>query len=421
MRRTWIGCRSEPKIGRTMRILIHGINFSPELTGIGKYTGEMAQWLRERGHEVRVVTAPPYYPEWRIGKGYAAWKYRRENRADGIVVYRCPLWVPAHRSGAKRLLHLFSFALSSFPLMLRQIFWHPDWVWVVEPPLFCAPGAWLTARLCGAKAWLHVQDFEVDAAFELGLLRSPLWQRTIQAAERFVLRRFDRVSTISHRMSARLAAKGVEADRRTLFPNWVNTERIRPLAPPPMELRRELGLADDTVVALYAGNMGQKQGLEIIIEAARLLESERRIQFVMCGEGTAREHLRSEAGGLRNIKWLSLQPAEHLNKLLNFADIHLLPQRPGVADLVMPSKLTGILASGRPVVATAAEDTELWSVVEGRGLNTPAGDAQAFADAIAALASRPERRAELGRAGRRYAEEYLGHTSVLERFETELR
>jgi len=159
-----------------LRILIHGINYFPELTGIGKYTGEMAEWLVSRGHEVRVVTAPPYYPEWRIADGYSAWRYRREARA-GVTIWRCPLWVPKKQSGKNRLLHLASFALSSLPVMLSQVFWRPDVVLVVEPPLFCMPTAWLVARLSGAKAWLHIQDFEVDAAFELGLLPQGKLQR----------------------------------------------------------------------------------------------------------------------------------------------------------------------------------------------------------------------------------------------------
>ena len=119
-----------------MRVLIHGINYFPELTGIGKYTGEMAQWLSEKGASVRVVTAPPYYPDWKIGDGYSGSKYTFDN-IDGIDVWRCPLWIPKEKTGFKRVLHLLSFAASSFPIMLRQIFWKPDVLIVVEPTFFC--------------------------------------------------------------------------------------------------------------------------------------------------------------------------------------------------------------------------------------------------------------------------------------------
>ena len=104
-----------------MRILIHGVNFSPELTGIGKYSGEMAAWLAQRGHEVRVVTAPPYYPDWRVGEGYSGVAYRTE-KWQGVLVYRCPLWVPARPGGLTRLMHLMSFAVASLPVRLRQVF-----------------------------------------------------------------------------------------------------------------------------------------------------------------------------------------------------------------------------------------------------------------------------------------------------------
>jgi colanic acid biosynthesis glycosyl transferase WcaI len=303
--------------------------------------------------------------------------------------------------------------------MLLQVRWRPDVVLVVEPPLFCAPIAALTARLSRGRAWLHVQDFEVDAAFDLGLLQSQRLRRVVLAVERWVMQRFDKVSTISGRMLQRLEAKGVTDSQRVSFPNWVDTDLIYPMKHP-SPFRDELGIGPQDVVALYSGNMGQKQGLEIVIEAARILASEDNVRFVMCGQGAAYARLREMAEGLANIIWIPLQPMERLNELLNLADIHLLPQSADAADLVMPSKLTGMLASGRPVVATAAEGTEVWSVVEGRGINTLPGDVSAFVDGMLSLARSPERRAALGQSGRAYAEEYLGRDKVLERFEAEL-
>ena len=153
-----------------MKILIYGIHSAPALTGIGKYSAEMAEWLAARGHEVSVVTAPPYDPQWEVQPGYRAGRYAQETRR-GVTVRRAPLWVPARPGGLKRLVHLASFALSSLPSLLRAAAGRPDIILVVEPALFCAPAAWLAARLCGARAWLHIQDYEVDAAFELGLLK----------------------------------------------------------------------------------------------------------------------------------------------------------------------------------------------------------------------------------------------------------
>src|SRR6266481_461044 len=114
-----------------MRILIYGINFHPEPTGVGKYTGEMAEWLAARGHAVRVVTAPPHYPHWKVSNNFWPWRYRREQcisagRCGGTLeVLRCPLWVPCAPRGWRRILHLASFALTTVPPMLAQIFWQP--------------------------------------------------------------------------------------------------------------------------------------------------------------------------------------------------------------------------------------------------------------------------------------------------------
>lgn len=386
-----------------MKVLLVAINYWPELTGIGKYTGEMGDWLARQGIEVRVITAPPYYPAWRVGAGYSAWRYRREQVA-GVDVWRCPLWVPVRPSGLKRIIHLASFALSALPVSLwAGLAWRPDVVFVVEPPLFAAPGALLASRLAGGASWLHIQDFEVDAAFDLGILRSERLRRWVLAVESWLMGRFDRVSTLSTRMLERLEAKGVTASRRVMFPNWVELDRIRPLQVSP--LRQEWGFEDDKVLVLYSGNMGEKQGLEVLIEAAKQLESQPELHFILCGDGAARPRLERQAADLANVSFKPLQPIEKLNDLLNLADIHVLPQRADAADLVLPSKLTNMLASGRPVVATAAPGTQVAELVNESGLVVPPGDSRALAKALKELAPAVERRQSMGRAARLVAEQ----------------
>ena len=178
----------------------------------------------------RVVTAPPYYPYWRVQPDYKSWQYRFE-KWRGVQVYRAPLWVPHEPSGIKRLLHLFSFAISSIPLLLWQIRWHPDLVFCIAPAFFCTPFVLLAASLCHAKSWLHIQDFELDAATNLGMLPSnSLLVKIASWGECRLLARFDRVSTISNRMLVRLKEKGVSSERMYLFPNWVDTNLIFPVA-----------------------------------------------------------------------------------------------------------------------------------------------------------------------------------------------
>lgn len=395
-----------------MRVLVYGINYTPELIGTGKYTGEMAEWLVGRGHDVRVVTGIPYYPDWRVHRGYCSWRYSRESIV-GVDVWRCPLWVPGGPTGLRRVLHHCSFAASSFPVLLGHgLRWRPDVVLTVAPSLLSAPAGWMAARAGGGQAWLHVQDFEVEAAYGLGLLRSEWLGKLLAAAERWLFARFDRVSTISERMLDRLVEKGIPKDKCWLMPNWVDVEMIHPLTEP-SQFRAELGIGANTIVALYSGNIGRKQGLEVIVEVARALEAEEEILFVLCGEGPAKHGLAKQAEGLQNVMFLPLQKPARLNDLLNMADIHLLPQRADVEDLVMPSKLGPMMASGRPVVATASEGTQLASVVTGCGVVVAPGDAVALERAIRRLASDREWRQRLGAKAREVAVQTWNASSIL--------
>ncbi|WP_422617923.1 glycosyltransferase [Rhodoferax sp.] len=181
--------------------------------------------------------------------------------------------------------------------------------------------------------------------------------------------------------------------------------------------RVQLGIAPDAVVALYSGNMGGKQGLEVLADVARLCPE---VVFVFCGNGAGRADLVARCQGLANVLLMELQPVERLPDLLAMADIHLLPQRADAADLVMPSKLTGMLASARPVVATAKPGTELANVVQACGLVVPPEDALAFADALKSLAADPELRERLGGAGFLYAQAHLDKEAVLAKFEADL-
>lgn len=394
------------------RLLLIAINYWPELTGIGKYTGEMAEWLAENGWEVRVITAPPYYPAWRISRQYSGWRYRNE-KVRGVAIIRCPLWVPSRVTGLRRILHLMSFALSSFPVILRQAWqWRPDVIFTVEPPLFCAPAALLGAWLGRGRSWLHVQDFEVDAAFELGILRSQRLRGRILAAERVLMGRFSQVSTISARMLERIAAKGVAPERRVLFPNWVDLDFIRPLERV-SPLRNEWGVRAADVVVLYSGNMGEKQGLEVLIEAARSLEDRENLYFLLCGDGAARPRLERLAQGMANIRFKPLQATARLNDLLNIADIHVLPQRADAEDLVLPSKLTNMLASGRPVVATANPGTQVAELVRDCGMVVSPGDIAGLASALTSLAGDKEFRHSLGLSARAKAERLWDRNRIL--------
>jgi colanic acid biosynthesis glycosyl transferase WcaI len=393
-----------------MRILIYSANFAPEPTGVGKYSGEMAWWLAEHGHEVRVVAAPPYYPTWKVDRKYV-WPPFRHEQWRGVDVWRAPLWVPKSPTGLTRLLHLISFAITSFPVMIWQIGWRPDLVLTVAPAFVCAPTGLLTARLCRARAWLHLQDFEVDVAFRMGLLKGKLLQRIVLRIERWVLRRFDTVSTISGRMIERLLTKGVAPVRTRYFPNWVDVTRIGTMASG--NFRKKLGIPPDAIVVLFSGTLGGKQGLLVIPEAAGRLAARGDIVFVVCGDGVVKPSLETAAAALPNLMILPLQPSGRLADLLSMADIHLLPQSPDAADLVLPSKLSGMLASGRPVIATCRSGTEISGIVSQCGIVVEPEDGSNLALAIVKLADDPVLRFELGRRARTFAEANFERDAVL--------
>jgi colanic acid biosynthesis glycosyl transferase WcaI len=249
-------------------------------------------------------------------------------------------------------------------------------------------------------------------------------RRFLYRAEYFLLRRADRVSTISEKMMQRLSDKGVPDDHSWLFPNWADTDFVQPLARD-NEVRRELGATSEQVLVLYAGNMGEKQGLELILDAADRLRKRAKIQFAIVGGGPARKKLERAARQqkLHNVRFLPVQPLERLPLMLAAADIHLVIQRREVADLVMPSKLTNILAAGRPSVATVDPGTAISEILNGYGcgITVLPESAKELASGIVTLAEDARMREQLGRNARRYAESYLKKDKILIAFENRLQ
>ena len=403
-----------------MKLLLYGLNYAPEPVGIGKYSGELAEWLAGRGHEVRVITAPPYFPQWRA----IANRYRREQRR-GVAIWRCPLWVPRRPSGVSRLIHLASFAISSLPVLLAQRKWRPDVVLTVAPAFFCAPGALLLGNLCGeaTTTWLHIQDFELDAAFELGILKGRWIRRIAENWERSTLQSFSKISTISASMRQRVIAKGVQVHRVSLLPNWVGLQTIYPLNPIQVDnnpYREELQISEEKIILMYSGSMNKKQGLDLLVEVIKTLAHLPNLIWLLAGEGPTKAELVRDTVGLINVIHLPLQPEERMNDWLNLADIHLLPQKANAADLVLPSKLLGILASGRPLVASTPMGSELGLLAEQAGIRVEPGDSGGFSKAIGELVSNREKRMQLGANGRHLAEEKFGRDTVLVQLEIDL-
>jgi colanic acid biosynthesis glycosyl transferase WcaI len=404
-----------------MRILIYGINYAPELTGIGKYTGEMAAWLAKQGHDVAVVTALPYYPEWRVHSAYRGKMWFAEN-LDGVTVYRCPLYVPEKVTSVKRILQEFTFLASLLPFWLLTLFQKKyDIVFCINPPFHLGLLPMLYAKIRGAKIINHIQDLQVDAAKDLGMIKNEAFLNLMFKTEKFILENGSVVSTISRGMQRKIESKGIPASKIWQFPNWVDENAIQPLSRE-QSLRAEFGFNDTDKVILYSGNLGEKQGLEVIVEVAKYFLNRKDIHFVICGTGGGREKLVNMAtkAGLTNIQFHPLQPYNKLSALLGMADLHLVLQKISASDLVLPSKLTGILSAGGCAIVTALPGTTLYDTIEEykMGILVQPESVEAMRAAIETALGTDL--SPIRNNARNYARTHLSKNNILKRFEEKL-
>lgn len=406
------------------RILLISYNFSPELTGIGKYNGEMINWLVKTGYDCSVLTAYPYYPFWKVQGPYFRKRFFYSNEeapvdssGHRIRIYRCPLYVPAKPTGLTRILLDFSFFISAL-FRLITLLAHPkfDFVIAVAPSFQVGLLGVLYKKLRGAKLLYHIQDLQIEAARDLKMIKSESLVNTLLKSEKQILNHADIVSSISDEMVRKVSSK---AGRNTfLFPNWTNVQQFFPIADR-AEIKRRYGFSEFDKVVLYSGAMGEKQGLEAILRAAESNRKNSHVKFVLCGSGPYREKLIEicHQRELNNVCFLPLQPLEEFNRFLNMADIHLIIQKGSASDLVMPSKLGAILAVGGIAIVTANEGSALHRLIAKHqmGLLVHADDQSALEDGIATLLSGDFQ--HLSRNARNYAEEFLAIDHIMVRFE----
>ncbi len=398
-----------------MRVSIVGINYAPDPTGIPVYTTGLAEYLADQGHTVSMYTGFPYYPRWAKAPEDRGRMFRREVRR-GVTVRRHYIYVPSRPSALRRMLHELSFV---FSVTLGYLIGpRADLTVVVSPPLFTGIPVALIAKLKRSRTIFHVQDLQPDAAVDLGMLKPGPLTGFFFFLERMTYRLFDTVSTISYGMLEKIASKGVPRGKLILFRNWAHDDLVTPMGTDTW-YRREWNLGEKFVV-LYSGNMGVKQGLDSLLEAAADLRERRDIVFLVVGDGGEKPLLmqRAREMGLDNIQFQPLQPMERLSELLATADVAVVPQKRGVKDIVLPSKLGNLLASGRPVIAGTDADTEFGRIVaeSGCGILVEPGNGGQIAAAIADLSMERGECLRMGRQGRRYMESNLGSRSILDGF-----
>ncbi|MDP5229627.1 MAG: WcaI family glycosyltransferase [Cellulophaga sp.] len=411
----------------TKRILFIGYNFSPELTGIGKYSGEMMHWMAAQGYTCTVLTAYPYYPQWAVQEPYRKnrfW-YKKEETlfpsGGKLRVIRCPMYVPANPSGAKRIVLDCSFLATAFLASVPRVFEKKyDWVISIAPSFQFGLLGVFYKKIRGAKHLHHIQDLQIEAAQDLGLIKSALLLKVLYGTERFIFKHTDIISSISDGMIARISAKAKKPV--AFFPNWTNTTSFYPLTDK-SGLKEKFGFKETDWVVLYSGAIGEKQGLEAILNAAKTLSTETRIQFIICGTGPYKENLLQLAkdDNLSNVHFLPLQAMENFNAFLNMADLHLVIQKEKASDLVMPSKLTTILAVGGLALVTAGKQTSLHQLITKHqmGIVVPAEQQEALNNGILKAYQDPNSQ-HIKEAASSYAAQFLAMESIMSTFSKQL-
>ncbi|CAN5423471.1 glycosyltransferase family 4 protein [soil metagenome] len=395
------------------RVLVLGLNYPPEKTGISPYTGSMARGLARRGFITRVLTTHPHYPDWRVQPGYGQWS--RSEQIDGVDVTRLKHYVPRQPKGVRRALSEATFGIRSASRKWDD----PDAIVVVSPALISSLLAVVRAKVTHRNRPLVVW---VQDLYTLGMLEtgetSGLAVRVMSALEGCLLRSADRVIVIHDRFATRVVEDfGVRRDRVEVVRNWTHLPHS-----PSVDIaasRARLGWSPGETIVLHAGNMGVKQGLDNVVHAARLA-SERQlpVRFVLLGHGSQCERLKLAGAGIGALQFLAPLDDADFTAALASADSLLVNELPGVAEMAVPSKLTSYFSAGRPVIAS----TDVGGITADEvraadaGVVVPAGDPEALLEAVIALASDPGRAEHLGRNGRLYRKTVLDEESAINRF-----
>jgi colanic acid biosynthesis glycosyl transferase WcaI len=368
-----------------LRILLLTLYFTPDLGANAVIMTRLAEELTLLGHQVTVVTAFPHYDTNRIWDAYRGKLVQRDGHGD-VRVHRAYLYVPRQKDRLLgRVLNYVSFNLLSTVIGLLS--GRQGVILSPSPPLTIGLCAYVISRLSRTPYIYNVQDIYPDVAIRLGVLKNPSAIALFKALERFVYSRAAAVSVISEGFRRNLLAKGVPPEKVRVIPNFVDPDFVKPL-PRHNRFSREQGL-DDRFVVLFAGNVGLSQGLDSVLEAARLLSDEPDILFLVVGNGVAKPGLvkQVEEMGLENVRFLPFQPHEAVPELYAASDLCLVPLRRGITRDSVPSKVYTIMAAGRPLVAAVDEGSDTWQFVQevGCGLPVPPEEPESLAQAILTL------------------------------------
>ena len=400
-----------------MRILVIGINYAPERISVGPFTTGLCEHLAAQGHKVTVVTAFPYYPEWRVWDGYRGSLHRQEI-INGVIVHRVAHYIPRRASRLiERLAYDFTFTMSAFIAALFA--GKCDVIYCSCPPPTVGFAAYILGKMKRAPYVIKLTDLASDAALATGILKEGLAIRVARVLEAFVYRKARSVVCLCQGFIDRLIARGVPTEKLSLIPDWGDTERIRPIESDGT-FRREHGFLREQFLILYSGNMGKKQNLMNVVNAAERSQGDRDLAWLLVGQGEEHAALKHAAEDRApNLRLLPLQPAVALPQMYAAADTLLLNQIAAMEDAVIPCKLLTYMAAGRPIVAAVNENCEAARIIRQAscGVIVPAENPEALTAVMVALRKDPELCRMLGANGRIYAEQHFTKASVLQTYD----
>ncbi len=385
-----------------MRLGVIAPHFEPDLAPTGEVITRIVHELGRRGHEIHVVTAFPFYKEHRVEGAYAGRLVRTEDTPWGRIVRVHPFPGSDKSDLVRRAAGFLGFsALATTAALLSG---PVDGVLALSPPLTLGAAGWLVAKRSSCPFVFTIHDVYPDVVIELGRLTNPGLIKAASALERFCYERADAVTVLSEELRQNVARKTQDPSKVRVITNFVDTDWITP-SDKNNAYRAEHRLDGKTVV-MYAGNVGLSQSLDLVLDAARALASRKDVCFVVNGQGSVRPQLEAAARTLPNVFFVDMQPVERLPELLSAADIHLVPLKRGLAKSSVPSKTYSILASGRALIASVDQASEVARLVErsGAGVVVPPEDSGAFVAAVTRLVSDESLRLRMGAAGRRYVE-----------------
>ena len=412
----------EPPIDATgippLKVLVIGLNYTPETTGISPYTSAFTRGLAQRGLSVNALTAHPHYPEWKIHDGYGGWTSAEV--IDGVSVTRLRHYVPANPGGVNRLVSELSFGLR----LLFARWGRPDVVVMVSPALFSTAVAMLRARLSPRRPLVNVwvQDIYSLGITETGMGNGPV-AKLITWVEKATLKAADGVVVIHDRFGEYLSRRlGVAAENIEVVRNWTHLEAQTPTDVAATRARH--GWLEGESVVLHAGNMGVKQGLENVVAAARLADEHNHpVRFVLLGNGSQRDELQALGATVSRLQFIGSLDDAGFQDALASADVLLVNEKPGVSEMAVPSKLTSYFNAARPVIGATDPAGLTAGEIEaaGGGRVVLAGDPQALLDAALMLGADPALARSLGENGFRYRTDVLGETAAIDKFTGWLR